>query len=500
MPCAAPCSRLPCNQRCSRRLSCTHQCPGICGEECPEGYCQICSNRKDARVDLLEMKTYREIDLDNTPIVVLGCGHFFTAETLDGHVGMTEVYDQDEYGEFTGVRDVSATLARSVPRCPDCQCPVRQHCAKRFNRVINRAVIDEMSKRFLVKGQADLRDVERQVVELERDLDNSREDIFEEIRQRPVDHTGQTAHAFAFAANITQRLKERHTKATKIEKDIRSFLNKVADKHQPAQKLHDATVNAVRRRPIDEMMTDLNIADSILPIARDRRITLGGRLAQIQAESITITDRLRISRVLKSPTSAHTTSVRIPGGAPDQTANSFFRTCNALIDDCTTNSLPKLSVEATLHYASTARSYASYRSATTTTSSKNDKNHVSSHVETAKALLESAKDACTLGFHNAINLREAVEGYLKSLAENVSWYEDVSGEEIAAIKKAMLSGAGGLATHSGHWYNCANGHPFAIGDCGMPMEEARCPECGARVGGRGHRAVEGVTRAVEMEG
>ncbi len=31
------------------------------------------------------------------------------------------------------------------------------------------------------------------------------------------------------------------------------------------------------------------------------------------------------------------------------------------------------------------------------------------------------------------------------------------------------------------------------------MEEARCPECGAAVGGQSHRAVEGVTRATEME-
>ena len=33
----------------------------------------------------------------------------------------------------------------------------------------------------------------------------------------------------------------------------------------------------------------------------------------------------------------------------------------------------------------------------------------------------------------------------------------------------------------------------------MPMERARCPECGAPVGGQSHRAVEGVTRAMDME-
>ncbi len=31
------------------------------------------------------------------------------------------------------------------------------------------------------------------------------------------------------------------------------------------------------------------------------------------------------------------------------------------------------------------------------------------------------------------------------------------------------------------------------------MQQARCPECGAPVGGESHRLVEGVTRAVDME-
>lgn len=31
------------------------------------------------------------------------------------------------------------------------------------------------------------------------------------------------------------------------------------------------------------------------------------------------------------------------------------------------------------------------------------------------------------------------------------------------------------------------------------MELVRCPECGAAVGGSGHQAVDGVTRATQME-
>jgi hypothetical protein len=41
------------------------------------------------------------------------------------------------------------------------------------------------------------------------------------------------------------------------------------------------------------------------------------------------------------------------------------------------------------------------------------------------------------------------------------WYEVVTPEELAVIKAAMVSGPRGIATHSGHWYNCANGHPVS---------------------------------------
>jgi hypothetical protein len=78
----------------------------------------MCGSKGDARVDILEMKPYNEIDVEETYIVVLGCGHFFRAETLDGHVGIEVVYTIDAYDEFTGFKD-TAQLAHSIPRCPD---------------------------------------------------------------------------------------------------------------------------------------------------------------------------------------------------------------------------------------------------------------------------------------------------------------------------------------------------------------------------------------------
>ncbi|KAJ5670146.1 uncharacterized protein N7477_005509 [Penicillium maclennaniae] len=117
-------------------------------------------------------------------------------------------------------------------------------------------------------------------------------------------------------------------------------------------------------------------------------------------------------------------------------------------------------------------------------------------VETARNFLAAALKLCDkLGsfpeFHEKVQ-------EMTCLYEGPQ-YETVTLEELQSIKTAMVSGPRGIATHSGHWYNCVNGHPFAIGECGMPMEQARCPECGARIGGQNHTAVEGVSRAREME-
>lgn len=84
-------------------------------------------------------------------------------------------------------------------------------------------------------------------------------------------------------------------KARKLEKAIQVFSQKVSDKNQPALKLNDATVHAVRQRPINQMMTDLEVIDSVPAIPRDRRVILGGRKAKTEAEYL----YLRI--VLASP-------------------------------------------------------------------------------------------------------------------------------------------------------------------------------------------------------
>ena len=39
-------------------------------------------------------------------------------------------------------------------------------------------------------------------------------------------------------------------------------------------------------------------------------------------------------------------------------------------------------------------------------------------------------------------------------------------------------------------YRCPNGHLYSIGECGRPMEESKCLDCEALIGGRNHESAE----------
>uniref|UniRef100_A0A8C9CZX4 E3 ubiquitin-protein ligase RNF213 n=1 Tax=Phocoena sinus TaxID=42100 RepID=A0A8C9CZX4_PHOSS len=42
-----------------------------------------------------------------------------------------------------------------------------------------------------------------------------------------------------------------------------------------------------------------------------------------------------------------------------------------------------------------------------------------------------------------------------------------------------------------HWYTCPNGHACSVGECGLPMEQSICIDCGVPVGGINHKPKDG---------
>ena len=54
------------------------------------------------------------------------------------------------------------------------------------------------------------------------------------------------------------------------------------------------------------------------------------------------------------------------------------------------------------------------------------------------------------------------------------------------IEKSIYESHQILSSLGTRWYKCPNGHLYVVGECGRPMEQSICPDCGAGIGGREH--------------
>jgi hypothetical protein len=148
-----------------------------------------------------------------------------------------------------------------------------------------------------------------------------------------------------------------------------------------------------------------------------------------------------LSRVLQ--TARHRTRLQSP-------AENFLRDSQAFIEEASANSLPRLAAPAGVSYAVIAGLLQSSHSGV------EDREWVTERVDAARKLLAEARLMFDSSFAGADEMRTEIEVAEKRL--QTEWYETVTPEEIASIKRAMVSGPRGIVTHSGHWYKCRNGH------------------------------------------
>lgn len=211
----------------------------------------------------------------------------------------------------------------------------------------------------------------------------------------------------------------------------------------------------MRARSIEDAMSTLHLDPKVEGQILDQRITMGARTMQVRINCLILSDNLYILSDAKTKCGGIPPDVTVLGKPLIAFAESCFRTCAAIIAECWDGVLPKIAVEASLYYARIARQFQS-----SGILDESIRSMAQGHHEKAKALLDQASTLCKKGFRGADAYSAAVDESMKSLRKE--WYEVVTYEEIEAIKAAMVSGPNGIATHSGHWYNCVNGHPVRL--------------------------------------
>lgn len=253
MPCAAPCDHVPCSLRCENLLECGHQCPAICGEECPSStYCQVCGdeNIKNREVDFILGEPYKDIDLNNNPCIFPQCDHFITMESMDAQMDIKKHYEVDENERPTAIiaslQPFSLESEGGVKLCAECRGPLRN--IARYGRLVRRALLDESTKKLVLY-------LNREYVPLANELPGHIRELQEATSKGPfklpesLELNGPRNCQIDYMAKIMDASRpQRWKKILQLRAQINGYCHRVKPAEQPFQKVHDMVVNAQRRK------------------------------------------------------------------------------------------------------------------------------------------------------------------------------------------------------------------------------------------------------------
>lgn len=473
MPCAAPCDHIPCTRRCEERLSCDHQCPSVCGEVCPPSkYCQKCASTelKERVVDFFLAETYAEINLDENPCIFPRCGHFLTIESMDGQMDMKKYYVM-EGDKPVAIRSSSEPFSvDDIKRCATCRGSLRD--LSRYGRLVRRAILDESTKRFLLY-------LNREYVPLAQELPLQLATILENKSelspllvqgQVTINIGGSRDNQFRQMADIIQKYSgDRWKQVTKLRNRIVRYYKTVEEEEQPFSRVQ-ALVESARRRKVTS--GNFEFDGSVVQ-------TKGVFLAT------TLLMRLDISLLGDFLSLFHTSRTGVKGCKLQISLQATREECRSLIKRAGNAMRVAHEVEG---YILLAQLHALERSQSEATDEREK------HAQQAREAIASARKLCHQYPGQTNGLSSEIDN-AEEMLKLGTFYSAVTSEERLEIIAAMAREFRG----TGHWYYCQNGHPFTIGECGGAVQLSVCPECGARVGGQGHRTVDGVTRADDLE-
>ncbi|KAG5661901.1 hypothetical protein KAF25_004140 [Fusarium avenaceum] len=441
--------------RCVMKLDCGHQCPSLCGEVCPTSkFCQLCATDEITSicVEFLEMKEYRDIDLDEEPCIFPDCGHFLTVSSMDGQMDMGAHYKLDTKGLPERIMRSSEPFAienNNLKGCATCRGPLRN--ISRYGRIVRRAMLDEATKKFISWSNAEYLLLGAKLITEQESIAHMKPIPIQDPKSGAVGTLATGGSRQRQLNCLRSYVPKRHDSILKTRKSITLYNGKVQKEEQPFQRVAD--------------LCDVLILSDFF------RLLLGQKSHLVKPDV-----KLDLS--------------------------PFMRDCDTLIQRAKRAVYPREEAQGHVFYAQLCAFSRSLVSSPpkvsgpetepillTPTSDPDRLDRLRDqgldHVRQARGILVANQSANVL--ENEINAAEE--------ALNGGVYHPVTAEELRQVYAASMGELWG----TGHWYTCVNGHPFTINNCGMAMEEAQCPECGARIGGRNHVSVEGVRHAVEIE-
>ena len=432
MPCGAPCDRLPCDKRCDLALDCGHQCPSICGEKCPPSeFCQVCGE-KDPTIDFVEFKSYKALDIDQDPVIVLPCRHFYAISFLDEAMEMDKAFVRDSNGRFIEIiRDGNMSLQ---PRqCPECRMPISQ--VQRYNRITKRLALDTLLRGIISRSHIEYSELEKQMDAFEVDINESRDRSLDALRgiSRMRDQQRikiQNAHV---VTGLTDRF-------ALMKRQVDRFIQKVHEGKQPHVRVYRNSIAAQSRRKDSGAPRHYDIP---LPHIKHRIL---GNILTFRLELLQHTVMMTIADRLSNLAGCSDEAEKFRKDVGNK-CHALRRQFKKRKQECDGRQFHCLSVEILLLQLQVV--------------------HLESRTQLNKSAIEHKQKAlqifseCEKYFiqhASCEKYRPAAErGRDMLLTSSGQFYQAVSSDE----RKAILVAMQGEFHGTGHWYYCRNGHPVS---------------------------------------
>ncbi|KAK5808427.1 hypothetical protein F5H01DRAFT_352070 [Linnemannia elongata] len=538
MPCGAPCDRLPCNLRCDKNLSCGHRCPSLCCELCPNvKYCVECKDPQamNMLVDFVEGKTLGEVDVDKDPLLVPTCGHAFTMTNFDGMMEMSKYYEErfDRDAETSIFVDKLSLPGEQVSQicCSMCRKPILEFL--RYGRRVKYSQLSMRNKKHIQaqaadiqQAQDDLKVARIRVVqardEFMKELDKFKAEPKEEPPARDVRTLGRPPNADdIFPGSNYERIavyelpKEQENAWKKLVKPLSKMfgtykgINDTAN-NSPNKRLFEAAVSHLyRNKARENTLLDAAVGDANGPTT-DEIIQTCILECGLQADGHggssfveSLQERTNILLLILDEALA-----ALDKAGPSSGWFWFVEDllqCALKHANMTQDAAIKGIFSRHVTYAGLTRMTLLYRCVQLIgrKSFPRDSIRQASRLRAVRELEVLFAEQMEEISSSPLGIREESEKNAKILKERMDkacmvarGKGTISVEEKMEIFRAVSEHMRG----SGHWYQCSNGHPYVIGDCGGAMVQGRCLECGAPIGGASHNLLQSNRQDLEMEG
>ena len=435
MPCGAPCVRLPCDLRCQLYLGCGHQCPSLCGEDCPSvDFCQICCREDilNVVVDFVEFTTYAEIDLCRDPIIMLPCKHFYSRSFLDGYMEINTAYTMDQNAQFAEIIPSNASTSHSK-HCPECRMPISK--IHRYGRVTKRALLDIMLRGMIIRSQIEYIKVSREFDELEIEFARGRETQLSKLR--PVRYE---RHKRPVTINNFSVMSEWWENFVGLKQHVNKFLREVDEQRQPHVRVYEMAIAAADRAGSNEAGAG-TLTDTPVPDIKHRIL---GNILELRIDIFQIEERMRFIRRLSTLEGCQDESKQLLDSTMGKCELLRVKAAN-LKEQCDSRQYHYLAVELLLHQLQIFQIQIRPHSLGLPLRIKLR--------QEALAILDDC-EKYFFTYPSCEKYRPAAEAARQGLGTD-TFYEHVSSDELQKVMRAMQ----GELFGTGHWYYCPNGHP-----------------------------------------